>query len=308
VLVRPAETPGVRDGQTVVDRVVAVVNGEPILMSELVEQLAFAQREGRSPEGQPADLERSVLDRMVDHRLVIQEARREKIEVTEDELRAQMDEFVTRNGGDREKIEVQLRQQGITWGALQREIREQMLAQRIRGRRVARRASVTEAEVDQYLAESRPKLEAGLKYRVRHLALLAQPPDEPAAWDRARLAAEAVAAQVAAGADFAALVRERGAEAGAAGDGDLGWLARGELAPELEAAILRLRRGELTPPVRSGPGYHLFQLEDREELTPALLAEARQQARDVLFQRKAQARQEEWLEGLRRHAQVSIRL
>src|SRR5581483_2617948 len=74
VMVRAGEAPPVRDGQAVIDRVVAVVNDEVIMMSELQEAVILYQREARgAPEG--PDLERTVLNRLVDHRLQVQEAR-----------------------------------------------------------------------------------------------------------------------------------------------------------------------------------------------------------------------------------------
>lgn len=310
VMFKAGEPPAVRDGQAVVDRVVAVVNDDVIMMSELQEAVLIYQRETKTPPPAGTELEelqRTVLARMVDHRLQVQEARREKIEVSEDDLRTTLDDFVRRNGGDRAQIEVQLRQQGLTWEALRRELRDQMLAQRIRSRRVTRRAAVTEAEVDAYMAENRTKLEAGLKYHARHIVVQAEPPDQPAAWERAKTEIAAILVRLREGADFAALARER-AKDGSPGESDLGWLARGELEPAFEEPILRLTKGAVTSSIKAATGYHLFRLEDREELTPLMVAEARQQARDVLLQRKAQERFDEWLEGLRRRALIAIRL
>jgi len=310
-MVKPEEAPSVRTGQALIDRVVAVVNGDVIMMSELQEAVILYQRETKGPtlgEGEVEELQRKVLARMVDHRLQVQEARREKVEVTEDDVRAVVDDFVRRNGGDRAQIEAQLRLQGLTWEGLRRELRDQLLAQRIRGRRVSRRANVTEAEVDAYMAENRAKLEAGLKYHARHIAVLAEPPAQPAAWERAKAEIEAIGARLREGADFAALARERSGDASAAAGGDLGWLARGELEPLFEEPLAKLTKGAVTEPIKSAAGYHLLRLEDREELTPQMLAEARQQARDLLLQRRAQERLDEWLEGLRRRALIAIRL
>jgi parvulin-like peptidyl-prolyl isomerase len=298
----------VKDGQAVIDRVVAVVNGEVIMMSELQEHLVMSQRDGRAPEGDSRDHQKALLDRMIDHRLQVQAARREKLEVTEDELRLIVDDWVKRNGGDREKLEVQLRALGISWDTLRRELKENQMAQRVVGRHVRRRATATEAEVDQYLAENRGKLEQTLKYHARHIAVLAEPPDQTEAWDRAKGEIDAIVASVAAGADFATLARERSKDPSAESGGDLGWLARGELEPLFETPVLTLRPGQVTAPIKSRAGYHLFFLVEREELTPQALAEARQQARDLLLQKKAQARLEEWLESLRRRAQIAIRL
>ncbi len=307
VLVRAGEAPPIRDTQSVIDRVVAVVNGDVIMMSELQEAIVLSRREGRAlPEG--PDLERAVLNRLVDHRLQVQEAKRDKIEVTEDEVRTMLDDFVKRNGGDREKIELQLQAQGVTWEALRRELREQMLAQRVRGRRVVRRATVTETEVDQYLTENRSKFDAGLKYHARHIAVMAEPPSSPAAWERAKQEIDGIAAALAGGEDFAELARTRSKDPSSTGGGDLGWLARGELDATFEQPLLALQKGQVTAPIRSAAGYHILLLEDRQELTAERLADARQQVRDLLLQKKAQERFDEWVEGLRRKALIAIRL
>ena len=215
-----------------IDRVVAVVNGDVVMMSDLQEAIALSRRDGRSvPDG--AELERTMLNRLVDHRLQVQEAKRDKVEVSEDDLRAAVDDIVKRNGGDREKFEAQLQQQGVTWEALRRELREQLLAQRVRGRRVVRRSTVTETEVDQYLAQNREKFEAGLKYHAFHIAIPVDAPGSPEAWDRAKQDAESISAALAGGGDFAELARTRGKDPAG---GDLGWMARGELDRGLRAA------------------------------------------------------------------------
>jgi hypothetical protein len=89
-------------------------------------------------------------------------------------------------------------------------------------------------------------------------------------------------ARLAEGADFAELARGSSPDGVAVSGDDLGWLARGELQPLFEEPILRLQKGEVTPPIKSENGYHLFRLEEREELTPELLGQLRQQARDIL--------------------------
>lgn len=307
VMVRAGEPPPARDGQAVIDRVVAVVNGDVIMMSELQESVALYRREAKTvPDS--AELERQILNRLVDHRLQVQEARREKIEVSDEELRGGLDDLVKRNGGDREKIEAQLRAQGVTWETLRRDMRDQLLAQRVRSRRVVRRAAVTESEVDAYLVQNRSKFEAELKYHARHIAVTAEPPSAPQAWERAKQEIDAVSADLAGGADFAELARTRSKDPSAASGGDLGWLVRGELDAAFEGPLAGLAKGQVTAPIKSAAGYHLLKLEDREELTPERLAEARQQVRDLLVQKKAQERMDEWLETLRRRALIAIRL
>ena len=309
LMLSPGASPSVPADQSLVDRVVAVVNEDVIMMSELQEAMVLYLRETK--EALPADgverdrLVRRILARMVDHRLQIQEARRDKIEVTEEEVASVMDDFVKRNGGDRARIEEQLKAQGLSWEQLRRDMRDSLLAQKVRARRVGRRASVTEPEIDAYVTDNRGKFEADLKYHPRHIAVLAQPPASAEAWERAKAEVDRIVARLRDGADFAELASQDGSAV--AGD-DLGWLTRGELQPLFEEPILRLRKGETTPPIKSENGYHLFRLEEREELTPELLAQLRQQARDILMQKKMQERLEEWLQGLRQRALIAERL
>jgi peptidyl-prolyl cis-trans isomerase SurA len=308
VLVASGPPPDVRDGQIVVDRVAAVVNDEVIMVSELDEAVLLSQ-DGKSgmPDGGVDEIRRRMLTRLIEVRLLVQEARREKVEVSEEEIQALFDDFVKRQGGDRDEVLARAQARGETWELLRRDLRDQLLVQRLRGRRVNRRATVTEAEVDAYMAANRAKLETGLKYHVRHIVVLAQPPD-PAGWEGARVEIEDLARQIRAGADFASLARERSKDPSAASGGDLGWLARGELEPIFEAPLLALSPGGVTAPIRSGAGYHLFQLVEQEALTEQMLAEGRQQARELLAQRKAQERFDEWLAGIRRRALIAIRL
>src|SRR5262249_9555773 len=263
VLVRPGETPPVKDNQAVIDRVVAVGNGDVIMMSELQETIAISRRENRAGAEGP-DFALATLNPLIDHRLQVQEAKRDKIEVGEDEVRTAIDDIVKRNGGDRAQFEAQLLAQGVTWEALRREIRDQILASRVRGRRIVRRSTITETEVDQYLAQNRDKFEAGLKYHAFHLAIPVDAPNSAAAWEQAKREIDAIVADLAGGADFAELARTRGKDSAG---GDLGWLARGELDPVFEKPLLALQKGQVTAPIKSDAAYHLLKLADKEELS-----------------------------------------
>jgi parvulin-like peptidyl-prolyl isomerase len=170
---------------------------------------------------------------------------------------------------------------------------------------VVRRSTITESEVDQYLVQNRDKFEAGLKYHAFHLAVSVEAASSTAAWDQAKQEIDAIAVALAGGADFAELARTRTRDPAG---GDLGWLARGELDAVFEKPLLALQKGQVTAPIKSDSAYHLLKLADREELTAERLADARQQVRDVLLQKKAQERLDEWVEGLRRRALIAIRL
>jgi parvulin-like peptidyl-prolyl isomerase len=178
---------------------------------------------------------------------------------------------------------------------------------KITRRKVTLRISVTEAEITAYLVNNREKLETGLSYHARHV--LIQPEmDTDAGWEAARITSDLIRIQALEGADFAVLAAKHSRDATAKDGGDLGTLKRGELAQEIETAILALQPGQVSAPFRSSLGWHVFKLESKEVLEGAALARARQQIRDILFREKYEARFDSWLKEIKQRAIIEVRL
>lgn len=307
--VAPVPPPAAVDDGPVTDRIVAVVNNDAITLSEIQEAIAVYRYENRDRVVEPTDeLVRQFLTRKIDSRLQLQEAAREKIVVEDAEVEAELAERMKRlNLTDPAQFEAALKAQGVTADAVKRRIRESLLIARVVRRKVGLRVSVTDSEVERYLAENRAKLETGLAYHAGHILVLPEA-DTDAAWEAARIKAELIRAELARGADFAALARQHSRDASARDGGDLGTLKRGELARDIEERILGLAPGEVSPPYRSRLGYHIFKLESKEELAGEALTRIKQQIRDILFKQKYEVRLEAWLKEIKERAIIDIRL
>lgn len=300
-----------QDSADVVDRVVAVVNKEAITLSELLENVAhyLAESSQSVPKEGEESLKERMLQRLVEHRLQLQEAERENIAVDEVEITEQLADVMKRAGvKSQEELERAVKAQGLTMESLRKRLREQIMVQKVIRRKVALRVSVTEEEIERYFLENRDKLETGLSFHARHILIAPPSPGTDSDWEAARRKAEEVWGLVRSGQDFAGLARKYSQDPSAQDGGDLGVMKQGELAPEIEAQILRLRSGEAAGPFRSQLGYHLFKLEWKESLTGQALAQTKQQIRDILFRQKYQARLEAWLEEIKRRAIIEIRL
>jgi peptidyl-prolyl cis-trans isomerase SurA len=176
-------------------------------------------------------------------------------------------------------------------------------------RKVSLRVSVTEEEIDRYLIANREKLETGLAFEARHILFVPRAGSGEDGWTAARRRAEEIYSRVLAGEDFGDLAREYSEDTGTARNGGrLGVLKRGELAADIEGAILRLSPGEYSPPFRSQVGYHLFELDSKETLAGEQLAQARNQIRDILYKQKYDTRFQEWLTEIRGKAIIEMRL
>jgi len=310
ILSRPAPP---TDGESVVDRVICVVNSDAVTLYELDEAEAYTLYENKQ---QPlAGEERvafreKVLAGIIEKRLQLQQAEREKITVEDAEMQAEIDGIQKKLGAKTDaEFESMVKAQGLSVEGVKKRLREQLLVERIKRRKVNLRISVTEEDIDQYLNANREKLETGLSFEARHVLFLPTAGAGEDGWQAARRRAEDVYTRVMGGEDFGELAREFSDDSATAKNGGrLGILKRGELAPDIEKAILRLSPGEHSPPFRSEVGYHLFELESKETLAGEQLAQARNQIRDILYKQKYDVRLNEWLVEIRGKAIIEMRL
>jgi peptidyl-prolyl cis-trans isomerase SurA len=310
ILSRPAPP---TDSESVVDRVICVVNSDAVTLYELDEAEAYTLYETKQqpPTGEERVAFRDkVLAGIIEKRLQLQQAEREKLTVEDAEMRAEIDEIQKKLGAKTDaEFEAMVKAQGLSVEGVKKRLREQLLVERIKRRKVNLRISVTEEDIDQYLNANREKLETGLSFEARHVLLLPSAGAGEDGWQAARQRAEEVYTRVMGGEDFGELAREFSDDTATAKNGGrLGILKRGELAPDIEKAVLRLSPGEHSSPFRSEVGYHLFELESKETLAGEQLLQARNQIRDILYKQKYDVRLNEWLVEIRGKAIIEMRL
>jgi peptidyl-prolyl cis-trans isomerase SurA len=300
------------DAQSVMDRVICVVNNDAITLYELdeaeVHYLYETKQQAMSEEAR-SQLRERLLQTIIENRIQLQQAEREKISVEDAEVQEQLGEIMKKvKAATPQDFEAVLNEQGLSLEGVKKRIREQILVQRLTRRKVALRISVTEQEIDRYLTDNREKLETGLTFQARHILFLPGPGRDEEAWEAARRKAERVHALLLEGQDFSALAKEYSEDPSAKDGGNLGTLKRGELTPEIEQAILRLGAGESSAPVRSAVGYHLFHLDAKETLSGEALTQTRSQIRDILYREKYESRLREWLSEIKQRAIIDVRL
>jgi peptidyl-prolyl cis-trans isomerase SurA len=301
------------DGQDVMDRVICVVNNDAITLYELVEAEAhylYESKDQPPPEGEARkELRERLLSQIIENRIQLQQAEREKIAIEDSELSEQVGEIMKKlNAKTPQQFEDMLKGQGLSVEGVKKRLRDQLMVQRLARRKVALRVSVTEEEIDRYLAENRSKLETGLSFEARHILFVPEADKGDEAWRAADRKAEQVYALLLDGQDFSELARKFSEDGSSKDGGNLGTLKRGELAPEIEDAILKLKPGQFSAPFRSQVGYHLFQLVAKESMTGEALVQVRNQIREILYRQKYDARLQEWLTEIKQRSIIDVRM
>jgi peptidyl-prolyl cis-trans isomerase SurA len=300
------------DSSDLLDRVICVVNNDAITMYELDEAELYylAETREKMQDGEARKVLRGrLLENLIENRIQLQQAEREKVVVEDSEVAENIADVMKKlKVTDEKQFDQVMKSQGLTLEAVKKRMREQLMVQRVIRRKVALRISVTEQEIDKYLSENREKLETGLTFSARHILFQPDPAKGEEGWLESRKRAEEVYGYLLEGQDFAELAKKYSDDPSAKDGGSLGPLKKGELAPDIEEAILRLTPGETSTPFRSQVGYHIFRLDSRETLTGEALAQVRGQVREILYRQKYDVRLKEWLAEIRERAIIDVRL
>lgn len=296
----------------VVDRVICVVNNDAITQYELDEAelyyLAETREQMTDGEARKA-LRARLLQTLIENRIQLQQAERDKVVIEDAELAENVADIMKKlKAKDDKEFEEIIKSQGLTLEGVRKRLREQLMVQRVIRRKVALRISVTEQEIDKYLVDNREKLETGLTFAPRHILVVPDPNKGEEGWLEARKKADDVYALLLEGQDFGELAKKFSEDPSGKDGGALGNIKRGELAPDIEEAIMRLQPGEVSTPFRSQVGYHLFKLDSRETLSGDALVQVRGQVRDILYRQKYDARLKDWLVEIKQRAIIDVRM
>jgi peptidyl-prolyl cis-trans isomerase SurA len=110
------------------------------------------------------------------------------------------------------------------------------------------------------------------------------------------------------GKDFAELARKHSDDPGAKTDGgDLGTFKKGEMLPEIEATVLKMKPGEISELVVTTAGIHIIKLEERSAGKPKPFEEVKGEIEEALYRKKSEDRFNQWLADLRKGASIEIK-
>ncbi len=253
--------PMIASAQTLIDRIVAVVDKEIITESELNDRTALVAMQNRIDPNQPG-LRKQVLDGLVTEKLILAQALIDSIEVTDDEVTRALDQQVAnfvRQVGSEQRVE---KIYGKSIARIKREyrseIRNQLLVQKIRQQREAS-ISVSPHEVETFFEAYKDSLpQVPEEFELSHIYIVPKP--DTAVEATTLRFTQALLDSIRAGGDFADFAKRYSQDATSANGGDLGWAKRGDYVREFEEAVFSLKEGEISRIVKTQFGFHIIQL------------------------------------------------
>lgn len=250
-----------------VDRIIAKVGkGRIILESELEQN--FAQFKAENPDINDS-IKCTLLQEMIFQKLLAEQADRDSIIVTEEEVDANMEQrirYYINLAGSQERLEQQM---GKTIYQMKDEnrdiIKEGLIADRMKGQIISG-VKITPVEVRKYFdkipTDSLPYFPASVELGQ----IVIDPPASPELDNYARTKLEGIRKEIKEeGKGFEAMAGMHSVDPGSRDiGGDLGWVEKGQMVPEFEKAAFRLQVGEISSIVKTEYGYHIIQMVARQ--------------------------------------------
>lgn len=254
-----------------VDRIVAVVNDDVILWSDLSERMdEIRARYANNPSVLPDDeaLQEQILDTLILEQVQLQRARSAGINVTDAELNNALTDIAQRQNLSLSQFQQALAQQGIDYANVRRQVRQDLQIRRAQERFVARQIQVTDAEVRQYLQTQVSASLEEVEYQLLHVLI---PHSEDNAQDRAQRISDAVNLE---GLSMTDAAEDRTVQ-------DLGSRKPDDLPSLLQEPVRTLALGDASAPFESQNGWHVIYLADQTGNTTQQVTEYR--ARHILL-------------------------
>jgi peptidyl-prolyl cis-trans isomerase SurA len=297
----------------VVDRIVAVVNQDIILLSELRNLMEpYTQRilqENLDPKQQREMLfkvRKQLLDRLVDEKLTDQEIKRDKIKVDNGEIDRTIERIKAANYFTDEDLRRYLQQQHMTMQQYRDKIKEQIQRARLVNYEVKSRIVVTEQDIKDYY-KSHPALYGGkISYHLRNI-LMRVPVDATDAQKQSiREKMQKLRSQIKDQASFADLARTYSQSPAAAEGGDIGEFKQDTLSPQIQAALKGLKPGQTSAVLDTDQGFQLFYVQAIKRSRGKPLKTVRDEIHQKLFNQIVNKKFVSWLQDLRNKSHIRI--
>jgi len=249
-----------------IDRIIAVVNDEAITLHELNSRLAVVERQLKAQGIQlpPREvLEKQLLERLIIDRVQIQMAKDTGTRIDDAQLDAALRRIADGNRLTMGEFRVALEKDGFGWTKFREEVRDEMTIARLREREVESRTSVSDGEIDNYLANPESTAAANEELHIAHILLRLPEQANPTQLLRIRGRAEQALEQLRKGDDFAKVAASYSDATDALTGGSIGMRPLDRLPSLYAEAAQNMKAGDVSAILRSPAGFHIIKVIER---------------------------------------------
>jgi peptidyl-prolyl cis-trans isomerase SurA len=281
------------------DRIIAIVNSELIMLSDVKREFG-AEQERLSRLHHGTDLtqrlktaEYMALTKLIERKLQLQEAKAKKVEVSDFEVKQALE---------------QMKRQGNPLDPANpshlKNVRDQLLLMRVADQHIRGNIMVGDSEAKRYYQEHRDRFALSEEYELSQIFIRPRSSDGLAdALTKAHRAMD----ELKRGEKFEDVAMQYSDGDNALQGGRLGLVRQGELIPVIEQAIARLVPGGISDIIESPDGIHIIRMDDRKPKKFRQYEDVRRQIQELVYQQKSEDMYQAWLVELKNKAYIEIK-
>ena len=258
-----------------IDRVIAVVNDEAITQYELDDKrrIVVQQLKQQNVQQPAADvLDKQVLESLITERALLQHAKDSGIKVDDTQVERAIQRIAEDNKLTLDGLRQALAREGVPYVKYREDVRSEIVMQRLREREVDARITVSDAEVENYLATIKAQSGGEAEYRLAHILVLVPEQANAEQIEAKRRRAEEALKNIRDGTDFGQVAAGFSDASDALSGGNLGWRPGARLPTVFAETVRGMKVGDVSPVLRSAAGFHIVKLLDRRSRNePALV-------------------------------------
>ncbi|NOZ64701.1 MAG: hypothetical protein GXO71_07255 [Caldiserica bacterium] len=290
----------------IVDRIVARVGDEVILLSEVEERMAPLLE--RLPSNLSAEerkkkikeLEKRVLENMIEEKLFLVEAKKKGYQVDDADVDREV-ERIKKGFPSEEDFFQALKEQGENISQLKEDIKEQLLIRYVIQREVLSKTRISEEEIKSFYEKYKNDLAPPPEVNISQILIKMSSED-------VQEKIKEIEEKLKKGEDFYILARQYSEGPMAKEGGRIGFIRENQLLPEVRLQLKTMKVGEISPPVKCEDGYRFIKLEGVKESHVPSLKEVKGKIERILFRKKSQAALEKWIKEAKKRLVVEVNL
>ncbi len=301
-------TTSISYGAEMIDKIVAVVNDDIITLSELEESMQpfiadYKIRYGEEElEYRLDEARKDALNRLVEEKLIIQEAKIRDVKVEDAEIEVRVDR-VKKRFKTEEEFYYAIKQSGVTLPRLREKYKEQIMMRKLISSLINARVAVSPTQIAAHYYGNIADFTVpeSIRFKVLLVKILDTRPKE----ETRAIAVEALDT-IRAGGDFDMVVTKYSEGPNIEQGGDMGYMPKGGILKELDNALFELNINETSELIETEVAFYIVKVVDKKEAGTRTLVEATDLIKERLFQRESELTLREFVDKLKEDAYIKI--